>query len=401
MRSVIVMDTSFAHRERTLLSRLEIGLADEGVRVAHAVPWTSAAAETVGLYSVTVGYVDRGLPFTLRQRARMLQEQLREAMSLDEDDRVEIVHVMGDGFRHGWSGGTGSIGGAGAWAMGLELARELRAGLVVEVWSSALIGQSAAMLSKARAMGVPTQILCPEESLAASARARIPWAEVVTAPWGVRVPQEERRILADLTTPAVALIADGVEIRTLQAVMEGASRVGSGIATDSASASPQGLMLFVGAEDRAAPIVWKLARKLRMLDRTTLVPEMEGHRDPVLAMDLLVVPGGSGVQRTFVLDAMAAGLAVLSGGDTMIPYLNDDRIVARVNRPADASCWAEALTELISHPDRARAIGLASKAWVRAERSASGYVAVVLKTYDKVAARVHAVDDRGATGSAA
>lgn len=413
MRSVMVMDSTFARRERTLVSRLEIGLADEGVRVAHAVPWGMAAAESVGLYSVTVGYVERGLPFTLRQRAGMLQEQLREAMDLDDRDEIEIVHAMGDGFRGAWAGGTGSgvTTRAGAWAMSFELARELRAGLVLEVWSSALIGQATAMLAKARAHGVPLLVLCPEEAIALVARSRMPSAEIVVAPWGVHSARESRAILSDQTVPAIALVADGVEPRMLQAIMEGISRLTPGPRTtyagDDASKAtaqvspPLPCMLFVGAEDRAAASVWRLARKLRILDRTTLVPDMEGHRDPTLAMDILVVPGGTGVQRTFVLDAMAAGLAIVSGGDTLIPYLNDSNILAKVANPSDAGAWAETISSLIADPQRARSLGAASRAWVREHRAASGYVSVVLKAYDTLAAKVKAARPGVAAGSAA
>src|SRR5258705_7504763 len=101
MRVVILTDAGFARREHSLVSRLEIGLADGGVRVIHALPASaadpapSAAADLFparahepgveqggagggteqvavagGLYCTSVSYQDVGFAFSLGSRAR-------------------------------------------------------------------------------------------------------------------------------------------------------------------------------------------------------------------------------------------------------------------------------------------------------------------------------------------
>ncbi len=48
MRILIIADESFASRERAMLSRLEVGLADEGVRVVHVIPPHHGAVARAG-----------------------------------------------------------------------------------------------------------------------------------------------------------------------------------------------------------------------------------------------------------------------------------------------------------------------------------------------------------------
>src|SRR5262245_54203201 len=116
MRILIIADESFAARERAMLSRLEVGLADESVRVIHAVPRRAAHWYHGEVYSQAVTYQDRGLAISRGWRAQQIVHEL-EGLVDGEATAVNVVHAFG----------------LGCWPIAVELARLLGAGLAIEV----------------------------------------------------------------------------------------------------------------------------------------------------------------------------------------------------------------------------------------------------------------------------
>ncbi|MFZ4576290.1 MAG: hypothetical protein ACOYN0_18040, partial [Phycisphaerales bacterium] len=108
MRALILADEFFASRERSLLSRLEIGLADEGVRVIQAIPETVEGVGGDSLFSTVVRYSTRSLALTRSFAARKLVRSVMNQLGEDDDGTVDLVHVFG-----------GAVWGLGIEAAGL------------------------------------------------------------------------------------------------------------------------------------------------------------------------------------------------------------------------------------------------------------------------------------------
>lgn len=474
MRAVLVLDSLFATRERELISRLEIGLADEGVRVAHAVPWTDLIGQQAGLYSVSVGYVPTGLPFTLPQRARMLRETLQQVWDLpplpapasgpNSDDSangrlsgdgpsgvdldqspVQIVHAMGwntpgalwanigdrASFGHAPSASPRRIGhglnhaAPIAWSVARQLACELRAGLVLEVCEGRQIGRALTWFERswttprsatAEWDWPPVALVSADEAIdkVLRAHARAIPGLVTSAPWGVHTSADRRAQRASwLSAPAVhapsedagaaasgslgaaaavsvLLLASDDEREQLAASVEGLAKARADLVARAAaharapSAPSVEPLIFAGGDERALDFVWRLARKLKLLDALTLVPDLEALRDPALSTDLLIVPGGSGRVRTLVLEAMGLGIPVLTGGDAAVSFLSDSAITHKVGAHGSAAAWSEAIITLIADRSRTHKTAEAARRWVREHRPASAHPAAVLAAYSSL-----------------
>lgn len=372
MRVVIMADRSFATREQAMLARLEVGLADEGVHVVHAVP--AAALErgdgpTTGLYSTRVGYADTGFGVTRRSRVRALAGAIREATPEHLEPGVDAVHVFG----------------TDAWATGAELARQTGAALLLELWRSSAIGEASALATqrlvpgRVGAVRVP-MFLVSEPGVEAGLRKRSARALVRSAPWGVH-PAGAVRPAFDASRPlAVAVLADTGDPAAAGAVLSGLIEACRGDVPGTVRAEP---LVFLGTEDQAAgrkSAIWHAAKKLNMLDRLTLLDDMEARREPILQMDLLIIAEPSGRQRTLALEAMATGIPVLAVTD---PYVDSlvDRVTARLVPTPTASSWATLLRELIDdRPGRER-LAASAHEFIVARRTAAAQVAAVLAAY--------------------
>lgn len=400
MRALILVDRSFARRERALLSRLEVGLADEGVRVVHAVPALDAAPpspDSVGVYSTVVGYQDSGLPLTRPLRARRLWASIQRALEDDASGpQIDIVHCFG----------------AGSWGIALEFGRITGAAVLLEVWKASQVA-AAAVLAQPREGRITPSFCTPDQALAGAIRKRNARAEVRVAPWGVHTPSITNFPLAGqetgltpqpdhpstLHTPshppdsesgpsalAIAVLTDGHDSVQLAAAMDGLARA--------ARRFPQ-IMIFASAEDGRESALWRHARRLELLNRLTLVPDMELRREPVLQMDLLLLPESSGQHRTLTLDAMAGGMVVLAAPDPMIESLIDGRTARILPRPG-AEAWAEVISSILTDPARARALTDSARLYTRSQRPAAAHVSAVIAAYDALVA--HAGNNRAGGG---
>jgi hypothetical protein len=379
MRVLVLVDRGFSRRERALLSRLEIGLADEGVRVVHAVPISELSPDVGGVYSTVVGYQDTGLPLTRSLRASRLWGAIRRAL---EDDAsgpsIDVVHCFG----------------AGSWALALELGRLTGAKVLLEVWRTSQVSTAGA-LAQPREGRVTPAFCAADPALAAALRKRNARAEVRTAPWGVHTPSIGRFALPgqdivrggeggsaggmdDRAGPpavAAAVLCDGHDSPALAAAMEGLARA--------CRRFPQ-LMIFASAEDGRESALWRHGRRLDLLDRISLVPDMELRREPVLHMDLFVLPEASGQQRTLTLDAMAGGMVVLAAGDPMVEPLIDGR-TAKLVRTASAPEWEQAVAWALTSPAQARTLTESAREYTRTQRTAAAHVSAVLGAYESLA----------------
>ncbi len=373
MHSLIIADISFATRERAMLSRLEVGLADEGVRVTHAMPASLIAtgtfnvSESIGIQSTVVTYQDRGLPFTHRRRAGDLARAIDERF--DEPTPIDIVHAFG----------------AGSWAIAVDLARRSGAGLLLELWRPGLITPAAALFAAATRTSHPVtpEFIVSESALATAIRTSLPRAKVYSAPWGVHAPQHPRGPRPPGQPLAVAMLCDTGDPRSCSAALAGLVQAAAGTE-----------MLIFAAIDETTPAreaaLWAAARKLNLMDRFSLVPDMESRREPILDMDLLLLPEATGRQRTLTLEAMGAGLTVIAMADDTMESLADGTTARLVASPTPAA-WAQAIAITALNPPAAADLTRSAHEHIRSNRVGSAQVADVLRAYQQVARSAAAV----------
>jgi len=115
MRVLLLTDELFASREQSLLARLEVGFADEGVRVAHAIPDTAIGrvGQLAGaVFAKQIVYEPGRFILARALRRRKLVAAVRTLVSEDDED-VDVVHVF-------WRCGVGT-----------------RCGVIARTWGSA------------------------------------------------------------------------------------------------------------------------------------------------------------------------------------------------------------------------------------------------------------------------
>jgi hypothetical protein len=352
LRVLILTDELFAVREQSMLTRLEVGLADEGIRVAHAVPESAAAFASGGLISRSLAYPHRRFRFGLGSTARAIIRGLA-ALSTSEDwEDVDLIHVFG----------------GAAWPLGVELAKELEAPLVLEVWRLGLVARAFDIASR---LTPPPIFVAPDPAMERSLRKEPAHLAVRSAPWGVLSPASAAPRLPEGKAVSVMLVGTGRDKASFQAALEGlALSIKAG----------HDLMIFCDALAARRAGLWPHARSLGILDRLTLIPDMEGRRDLILEGDLLIQPDASGEQRSITLEAMAHAMIVLAMSDPDVSVLQDGR-TARIVPRIDARLWAEAVGEVLADVPAARRLGMEARRFIAENRRASDQVKAVLETY--------------------
>src|SRR5690606_40955555 len=108
--ALLIADRLFAAREQAMLLRIEVGLADEGVRVLHALPEDAEGLISEEAAARGITYRPRGPLPSLRVRASSALEAALAQPVFGEGGkaRVDIVHAFG----------------RDAWAISAEIARQ-------------------------------------------------------------------------------------------------------------------------------------------------------------------------------------------------------------------------------------------------------------------------------------
>jgi glycosyltransferase involved in cell wall biosynthesis len=109
------------------------------------------------------------------------------------------------------------------------------------------------------------------------------------------------------------------------------------------------------------------AAALGVETRVAFVTRLAGYRSVISALDVFVRPALSGGLGYTVLEAMAMGKAVIATATGDVPELLEEGKTGFMIPKADESALAKAVADMLDHPDKARALGLAARAEV-AER---------------------------------
>ena len=351
MRTLIIADRAFVMRERTLLSHLVIGLADEGVRVACAVP--ESLIERVQMdfpVGPIVGYEDHGVVLSREPRVSRLVEKLQAP----ERDRApfDLVHAFG--------GST--------WGFTLDLARRLDALSVLEVWRPGLADRARALRSGHQ----PVAFFAPSPGIERLLLKEGAGLTVRLTPWGVMPTKTPNKLLRENREISMVLIGSGRDSNAMVDAFNGACQT----LRDHPDA-----MLFIDTDATKRSHLWKLARQQNLVDRISIIDAVEERRDLVIRCDILLYPESRGEQRTILLDAMGAGMAVIARADPMIGALIPD-VTARVLTDPSPETWAAEINRLIENPENARTLGRSARQRIRNEYRATTHVRSVIDAYE-------------------
>ncbi len=370
MRVLIVADELFASRERSLLTRLEVGLADEGVRVVYAVPQRvmestpGGAAELSGVFTSVVTYNAPGLAIGRRLAALELERKLADLSG--DHDTVDVVHVFG----------------GVAWRLASMIADHVNAPLAVEVWRAGMAEAAKSLVADARSVERTLFIAADpliERELTATAGPVSRSGQVASLrtrciPWGVLTSAELRPRdpgVGTLTPASILMIGSGRDAGAWRAALKGCSQ---------AVASGLDLLVFADALAARRSELWTWARELGMLDRLSLIDDLESRRDLVLQGHVLALPEARGEQHSITLESMGAGLIVVSATDPHSTVLQPGRTCACLD-PSSATHWADLLTRLLRDHAAAAALTESSRLHVQTHRKASDQVRGVLAVY--------------------
>lgn len=354
MRVVLVADRRFALRERAMLSRLEVGLADEGVRVVRALPGGFEAPSASAL-SETIHFEDAGLPLSLRWRA---SDAAKAVLAASGGEPPDLVHAFG-----------GDV-----WNFALALAETLDAGLILETWRAGLARKLQLLAARDRARR-PVLALCPDQALAGYVAKEAPDAVVRHSPWGVYPKTEPRTVFAQGAASAVMMTGPGLDKSDFITAFEAI--------TDAIRNRPDALV-FADAVTARRTDLWQTASRLGVRDRLSLVDEMDVNRDLVVRGDLLVLPEARGEQRSLVLEAMGAGMPILAAADPLNATLIDGR-TALLAPPGNRDAWAKRMDQVLTQPQLLHDLAESAKEFVRQNHRPTRQVEAVLAAYQAAA----------------
>ncbi|MEM0983230.1 MAG: glycosyltransferase [Planctomycetota bacterium] len=359
MRVLHLCDELFFLRESSLLRRLRVGLVDEGIRLATAVP-ERVGERTEDLLSgpiVTYGRDRLALGRGLRQRR--LVDQICQSAGWDEGP--DVIHCFG----------------GGSWALGEQLARQESAVLVLELWRRGLSHRVRAIRGlQSRGEGDGPVLLAPWKSIEAEAKEDLRSLTIRHNPWGVHTsPKVAARAEAGKTRSVILAGGRHSATRLLKAFRGCAELIEKGM----------DLIVFADALGTSSAGLWKLATKLGLTDRLSVIADLEVDRTLPLAADALVYAGNPGEVRTLLLDAMATGLPVVAGEDPWNEALLDRRTAFLVPEP-ERDGWREPLETALEDKPLREEICRSAAEWVKKNNRTSACVATLLDVYETAAA---------------
>lgn len=352
MRVLFIVDAVFAVRERPLISRLEVGLADEGVGVVLALPEKAVISTEMDLLGDPVRYRLAGFALTRAIRARQFVRRLAPP---GESPGIDLIHAFG----------------GASWSFAGEVASLLGVPVALEVWRGGLCERARAF----RADGsLPVLLLAPGRAIERRLLAEGGGGMVRLARWGGSVPPEPATPLREGQMAGIMLTGNGRDATGFAAAFDAAARLAS---------SRDDVMIFIDGDAARQAGLWRRAQRQSVTDKLTLIDRMEERRDLVLRADIFVHPERLHEHRTLLLDAMAAGLPVVAAADDAVEALIDGRTAVIVPRP-EPDAWEQALVGLLDDRPRARAIGAAAREYIRDGRRFTSYVASILDAYEWV-----------------
>ncbi len=372
MRVMLISDASMTLRERSLLGRLEVGLADGGVQVIRAAPPLPTPLPPAGLaefiqyepcdwgfFASRLGRSVSGFGGgNLAARARRLVAHLEEiAASGAGGGPIDIVHAWG----------------VGCWDLAFEVAWQADARIALEVWTGDLIDRLPRIeRHDERGEGPPLWWIAPNESLRQAVYASGATRPCLLAPWGVHSSPEPTAWRMTDGPASIVMLSSGADPESLISALEG---LAAAICTE-----PDVVVFLDAAAMRDHRRVWKALERLDLLERVSLIADVEGRRELILQADVLVQPELRGEIRSIILEAMSRGMTIVAQRhEWMSELVNDETaLLVETARPAE---WEDAFRRLLHDRAIAQSKGAAAHAVVRRDRPVSRHIEALRDIY--------------------
>lgn len=348
-----MVDRLFARHEKALIERTVVGLLDEGIGVRLLVPRSGFKHRTSWETPVErTPYVDRGVSIMLPIRARSLAQTLREQAP---DTSWDIVHAFG--------GQT--------WPLALELARRFDAALVLELWRLGLVSRAQSIV---RSDSVEVMCLVPDQSFIDAIEREGVDIPVRVATWGVPSPISPREVLSDDGGVSIVFHSGGRDRVACVTAFDGVA--------DAVREHPE-THLFVNIEASQRAGLWERARGAGILDRVTMVDQIEHQRDLALSADIYIDPDTVHEHRSMLLEALANGLVVVSADEEQSSAVRDGE-TAVIVRDLTPAAWTGAVAGILGDREHARRIGQQAWSYVREHRKLSTHIGSTIDAYAQV-----------------
>jgi glycosyltransferase involved in cell wall biosynthesis len=366
MRALILTDADIAAREASMLSRLEIGLLGQNVRILYAEPSDDRLHIDAESLITGLTYTSGGSILTLKARARRLVRDIDEHIGFDDpsSSRLDVVHAIG----------------VNAWSMALQTASSAGSNLVVEVLSQSELDRVRSFeASAARALGDEARFawLAPGQAMHDALREQARKSPVLLTPWGAHVSEAMKRPRPSEQLPAVAIITAGRSSKRLNRLLDTLKAL-----PPAEGSNPPLIFLDEHAVSQTHTVA-RHAREIGIEDRLSIVPSLEHSRALTTRCDLLVLPDGDGQNRSIILDAMASGVLVASAADPLLSDVLIDGTTALIAHETGADSWKAILQRALNAEGDGIAEILANaRALIKEDRTASTHVDALVAAYD-------------------
>ncbi len=372
MRVLLIADTHFATHEHAMLRRIEVAAAEDGRRVVLAHPNT-APTPAPSPFASHIAYPSREWrsikKLTARARAGSLAAALADlelpSPTTEGADRpIDVIHALGDG----------------CWPIAFALADLVGVPICADVHSPRALAEAARIhTSRAKhAPEPPVAWLAPDGPALARLQSALPAARTRLAPWGVFLPANPSRALTRAKDVAVSLViaGSGSDPSAARGVLTGLASLPSD--------APPTLLFLDSTFLSHRHSLYRDIRSLNLLDRLSIIDNLEGHRDIALRADVLLLPEALSLHSTLLLDALAAPLGVIAAADPGIEALTASEAPVLLESPTPTS-WGEAVLGLLRDPESARHRALKGRPYIERERQASAHTRAVLAAYEALA----------------
>ncbi len=144
------------------------------------------------------------------------------------------------------------------------------------------------------------------------------------------------------------------------------------------------LLAFLLGRGRQESALRRMVRDRNLASYVAFAHPLGDHADAMKSADIFVRPTNDGVFTADALQAMGAGMAVVSFPSTVCDYLRHGE-TAVICAESTGVALADALEELIVNRDRAREVAAASADYVRSHHAMSAMAERTANTYRKLA----------------
>ncbi|MDP2654865.1 MAG: glycosyltransferase family 4 protein [Candidatus Omnitrophota bacterium] len=146
---------------------------------------------------------------------------------------------------------------------------------------------------------------------------------------------------------------------------------------------PAAVLMIVGV-GREEEVLRSRVKALGLEQKVRFHPSVNRTREFLTGFDVFVMPSLQEGLGLSVMEAQAAGLAVVASRVGGLPSLIEDGRTGRLVPPGDEAALAEAIAGLLQDPARAAAFGSAAREFIRKNFSAEQMVEKTLDVYRSV-----------------